>query len=77
MTWARASHVSVYGKIESDWKIDNGQLNWRVVVSPGTMATAYVPTTMPDRVRESGKPIDQAAGIDFVESQETAVVVKL
>ena len=77
LTWARASQESVYGKIESDWKLADGQFHWRVVVPPNTTATTYVPTTPPKQVRESGQSIDLVEGIDVVESQETAVVVKL
>ncbi|MDC0935854.1 family 78 glycoside hydrolase catalytic domain [Pirellulales bacterium] len=77
LTWARASHESVYGKIESDWRIENGQVNWRVVVPPNTTATAYVPTTMPDLIREAGKPIDQVEEVPWLESDKTATVLKL
>ena len=52
LTWARASHVSVYGKIVSDWKLSDGRIHWRVVVPPNTTATAYIPTTSADLIRE-------------------------
>jgi len=77
LTWARASHVSVYGKIESDWKLNSGQLSWRVVVPPGTTATVYVPTTSPDKVCESGKPIDQVEEVQLLESHKKATVLTL
>lgn len=77
LTWVRASHVSVYGKIESDWKLEGEQLQWRVVVPPNTTATAYIPTMTPNQVRESGQSISEAVGMQFVESRKDAVVVTL
>ncbi|MFV1967493.1 MAG: family 78 glycoside hydrolase catalytic domain [Pirellulaceae bacterium] len=77
LTWARASHVSVYGKIVSDWKLADGRIHWRVVVPPNTAATAYIPTTSPDLVRESDKPIDELPGIQVLESQSRAARVTL
>lgn len=77
LTWVRASHVSVYGKIESDWKLENGKMLWRVVVPPNTTATAYIPTRLPSQVRESGKPIDQVAGVQMLKLLNDAAVFKL
>ncbi len=68
LKWARASHVSVYGKITSNWKIKNGQMHWQVVVPPNTTATAYIPTTIQDKVLESGRPVDKAPGIQLHKS---------
>jgi alpha-L-rhamnosidase len=77
LTWVTASHVSVYGKIVSDWKLAGGQIHWRVVVPPNTVATAFIPTTSPDRVRESGKPIDQVHGIQVLNPPPGAALAKL
>ena len=77
LKWARASLDSVYGKIESDWKLINGQIHWRVAVPPNTTATAYIPTTSPGLVRESGKPLDQFLDVRLVESKDGSLVVGL
>ncbi|MEZ6062297.1 MAG: family 78 glycoside hydrolase catalytic domain [Planctomycetaceae bacterium] len=77
LTWVRASHESTYGRIESDWNRADGQFHWKVVVPPNTSATARVPTTSPDRVRESGRAIGESSGIPVLETSSDAVVVKL
>ncbi|MDG1897944.1 MAG: family 78 glycoside hydrolase catalytic domain, partial [Fuerstiella sp.] len=77
LTWTRASHVGVYGKIESDWKISDGQLRWRIVVPPNSTATAYVPSISPNQVRESGKRISESQGATLVELQQDTAIVKL
>ncbi|MBC8353992.1 MAG: family 78 glycoside hydrolase catalytic domain [Planctomycetes bacterium] len=77
LTWTRASHVSVYGKIVSDWKLADGKIHWRVVVPPNATATAYIPTTSSNLVRESGEPIDQTPGIQLIELRTNAAIVEL
>ncbi len=63
LTWVRAAHTCLYGKIESDWRLDGGRLRWRMRRAPGTTATVVIPTHEPDSIRESGQPIARAAGI--------------
>jgi alpha-L-rhamnosidase len=77
LNWVRASHVSVYGKIVSDWKLEDGKLHWRIVVPPNTTATAYIPTTSLNHVLESGKPVDRQPGIQVLDSMRDAALVKL
>jgi len=77
LKWAEASHDSVYGRIASEWKIQDGEFRWTVVVPPNTKATAYVPTADATQLRESGATLRNAAGIEFVEAADSSTVVKL
>jgi alpha-L-rhamnosidase len=77
LTWAKASYNSVYGRIASEWAIKDGQFRWTVVVPPNTTATAYIPTTAPDRVLETGKPIHRRLGIRVLEPGNATALVKL
>ena len=43
LTWARAAHESPYGRIESDWRLADGDLALRVIVPPGTQADVVLP----------------------------------
>jgi alpha-L-rhamnosidase len=43
LTRAAASLESVYGRIESAWRIDDGRFVWEITVPPNTTATAIVP----------------------------------
>jgi alpha-L-rhamnosidase len=66
LRFVRATHTSLYGKIESDWEITNDRLHCRIVVPPGTSATVVVPTPRPEGVTESGLPISRAPGVRIV-----------
>jgi alpha-L-rhamnosidase len=77
LTWARASHVGPYGRIASSWKIDAGSIRWQVIVPPNTSATATIPTSSPERVRESGESLGRRPGIRRSDSLKSAATVTL
>ena len=52
LTWVKAHHDSMYGRIESSWKREGNKLTMTVMVPPNTKATVFVPGT---GVREGGK----------------------
>lgn len=66
LTWARGSYDSMYGRIESSWRIVGDKLILDFVVPPNTSAIAYIPTADPASVREGGKPAAQASGVRFM-----------
>ena len=43
MTHAAARLQTPYGKLVSDWRIEDGRFYWQVVVPPNTTATAHLP----------------------------------
>ena len=43
ITWARARHDSPYGRIESAWRLDGGELELSLAVPPGTTAEVALP----------------------------------
>lgn len=77
LCWVRATHDSLYGPIQSDWKIENETFRWRVVVPPNTTATAYIPTTQSGQIRESGRPLNKCPGLRLLRSEAGAVVCRL
>ena len=66
LTSARAYHKSMYGKIVSDWSIENGTFEWRIEIPANTTATIYVPADAPESILESGKPAEGAVGVEFL-----------
>jgi alpha-L-rhamnosidase len=54
LTWVKAHHDSMYGRIESSWRLEGNKLTMTVVVPPNTSATVFVPGTA---ATDSGKPI--------------------
>ena len=62
LTWARARYESLYGPIESGWRLEGGQFRLTVSIPANTGATVYLPSAQPDDVHEGGQPLAQAAG---------------
>ena len=74
LSWAKASLRSLYGRVESAWRIAGGRITWDIAVPPNTTATAFVPTTAAATVSESGDPAAQSKGVRLVRSEERAAV---
>ncbi|MDD4869615.1 MAG: glycoside hydrolase family 78 protein, partial [Kiritimatiellae bacterium] len=66
LTWVKASHNSVYGRIASNWKLEGNKLTLNVTIPPNTTATVFVPARDASSVLESGKPAEKAQGIKFL-----------
>jgi alpha-L-rhamnosidase len=62
LTFARATHESLYGTIASDWRIASGRFVWKLTVPPNTTATLYVPSAGPVQGVEGLKPLGQRDG---------------
>jgi alpha-L-rhamnosidase len=67
LTRASAEYDSVRGLVGSGWRIDGEEFRFEVLVPPGAGATVTVPTSQPDRVRESDEPVENTEGIRDVE----------
>ena len=64
LKWVKAHHDSLYGRIVSNWSIDDkGPLTWNVTVPPNTTATRYLPTADAKTVTEGDQPLSQAKGV--------------
>ncbi len=66
LTSASGHYDSVRGRIESRWRIEDGQFHWQVTIPSNTTAEVHVPTTGADKVTESGRTINQAQGVVFL-----------
>ena len=67
LTFVNASYKSVYGKITSSWKIEEGKFKWDITIPANTSATIYVPVLKDEsEVKESGKKATRAKGVEFV-----------
>ncbi len=58
LTHARAKLDSLYGVIESAWKLSGGMLELYVTIPANTTATLYLPTSDAAAITESGKPVN-------------------
>ncbi len=77
LTAASASHSSMYGKIESSWKIEKDNFTLSVTIPPNTRATVVLPAVQFTDVLESGKALKNAAGIFNYSQEENKVKIEL
>jgi alpha-L-rhamnosidase len=70
LTFVKASHLSMYGKISSSLKRENGKLRLDVTVPPNTSATVLVPAKPGMSVTESGQPAAKAKGVKLVRTDD-------
>ncbi len=74
MDYLDASYESINGKIASRWEKKGRNLSLQITIPANTTAKVYVPASSEKSVRESGKAVDKAEGVRFVEMQgDTAV----
>jgi len=77
LSFAKASYNTLYGVVQSDWKIDGDRFLWNVTVPPNTTATAHVPASDQKTVTEGGKPASQSSGVKLVKMENGAAVYEL
>ncbi len=76
LKWVKAHHDSIYGRIESNWTIDDKRtLTWNVAVPPNTTATLYLPTVDAKTATEGGRPLSQAQSVKQASTQSGEVVL--
>jgi len=74
LTWVKAHFDSPYGRIISQWRINNHRLTMEVTIPANTTATVYVPAEDAASVTESGHPAAQAKGIKFLRLENHTAV---
>ena len=74
LTWVKAHFDSPYGRIVSQWRINEHRLTMEVAIPANTTATVYVPAEDAASVTESGHPAAQAKGIKFLRLENHAAV---
>jgi len=55
LTHAHAELDSLYGKILSDWRIENDEFIWKIIIPPNTSATVTLPGSENDTCMEAGE----------------------
>ncbi len=74
---AKATHMSPYGLISSDWKLKDGVFSWALEVPANTTATIYLPTKDAAGITEGGKPLSGAEGVRLVSSSGGLAVLEV
>lgn len=75
----KASHLSPYGEIISNWKKDNARtrFTWEITVPANATALVYIPADTVSDVMESGKPAVQSEGVRFVKADGRYIVFEI
>ena len=75
-TRASASHMTLYGRVSSAWKMDGGAFELAVEIPPNTTATVRLPDARLAEVTEGGRPLAAGDGITSWRQDGSAVVVE-
>ena len=77
LNYVNASYQSPYGTIKSQWKKENGQLNWNISVPGNATAVVYIPAKEYSEVKESGKAIASSEVVKFLRVENGNVVLEV
>lgn len=74
---AQVYYQSIRGKIQTTWKQSGSTLVLEVLIPANTTATVIIPAFAPEDVTESGKPIKEVPGIQFVRMEKNRIVLEV
>lgn len=77
LDFVKASYRSVYGKISSEWKVNDGKLVWDLTIPANTSATVYVPAAKQEDVLESGHRVSNTNGVQFLHQEGNRTVFEV
>lgn len=67
--WVKAWHDTVWGRVESNWKVDDTGFELTVRIPVNATATVYVPADSITQVTESGHPIADVKEVRFIRQE--------
>ncbi|MBD3267940.1 Bacterial alpha-L-rhamnosidase, partial [bacterium] len=62
----RGSYESLYGNVESQWQIREGEMRLTVTIPANTRAIVKLPCKSPTQVKENNKPLSDGKGIKYI-----------
>jgi len=77
MTWARGFYDSMYGRIGSSWKTENGIFTYEASVPANTTAKLYLPASSVGSITENGKPVKKSKGVTFISYEDGKAIFEL
>jgi alpha-L-rhamnosidase len=66
LTWVKAHHDSLYGRIVSNWKLAGGKFVLEIAIPPNTTATVHVPARAGESITESDNPAATSPGVKML-----------
>ena len=70
LKYVKASHLSPYGWIRSEWHQDENEFDWHIEIPANSTATIYLPTSHAESVTEDNQTLDKAPGVRLVNTTE-------
>lgn len=78
LTWVRAHHDCIHGRITSHWqRADNLDFAWEVSVPPNTTATVILPATDVNTATEGGRPIAESPGLKQINHTADQLILEV
>lgn len=74
LSWASSTFHSMYGKISSSWKKQDGSMELKVSIPANTQAEIYIKAYSPEAVKESGRPLSESKGLS-VKGRDAGFVI--
>ena len=75
LTWVKASHDAISGRIVSAWERDGRAVTLRVTIPVNTTATVYVPTADVASITESGQPLEATPHVRLIGTKGDSAVL--
>jgi hypothetical protein len=77
VTWVKAWHNTVRGRVESSWKKDDLGFELTVRIPANSSATVFLPAQSLEHVTENGQPVSQAEGVRYLRQEGSALVFEV
>ena len=77
IAWAKVWHDSLYGAIESDWRVESGRFHWQISLPPNTTATIYVPAKDYRAVQQGGQPVEGQPGLTYTRTENGRAIYEI
>jgi alpha-L-rhamnosidase len=77
LTYVNSSYKTPYGKIISDWKLENGIFTWKISIPAGSDANILIPAEKIEDITGNGKPAMQIEGLKYVRKQEGRINLEI
>ena len=77
LTHAKARHESLYGPVESGWRLAEQKMIVNVEVPPNTTAAIKLPKAKLADIKEGGKSLQSSEAIADIRQEENAVVMRV
>ena len=77
LKFVKASYLSMYGQIKSEWHKSNNQFSWNINIPANTSATIYIPFEKDAVITENGIDVSKDDGIKFIKIENDRAVYEI